>query len=198
MIAKLSFLKAIAILFLFVIGVYTYSISVVSPVTAQAEKVIICHAAGLEGTDQFVTLELAYPAVYGPGGHFNENGTTQAGHEDDYLGPCSGASPSVNPSASPSPSVEPSPSPSVAPSASPSPAPSASSTPTPSTGGSSDNSGSGSTSSSSSPSIEGGEVLGDFAGTGVVEDVIMNALGSVGGLMTMAGSLMYGKKRTKK
>lgn len=58
------------------------------PALGDSEKVTICHAAGQEGTDQFITLELAYPAVYGPGGHFNEDGTPQAGHEADYLGPC--------------------------------------------------------------------------------------------------------------
>lgn len=52
------------------------------------EKVTICHAAGLDGTTQYVTLELAWPAVYGEAGHFYENGTPRAGHEDDYLGPC--------------------------------------------------------------------------------------------------------------
>lgn len=52
------------------------------------EKVTICHAAGLDGTTHYETLTIGYNAVYGPGGHFNEDGTTQAGHEDDYLGPC--------------------------------------------------------------------------------------------------------------
>mgnify|MGYP001601632824 CR=1 FL=1 len=52
------------------------------------DSVTICHAAGLEGTTQYVTLTLPYPAVYGPAGHFNEDGTPAAGHEEDYLGPC--------------------------------------------------------------------------------------------------------------
>lgn len=51
-------------------------------------KVTICHAAGLDGTMKYVTLTVAYPAVYGPAGHFYENGTPRAGHENDYLGPC--------------------------------------------------------------------------------------------------------------
>ena len=55
---------------------------------AQAETITICHAAGQDGTLMFVTLNLPYQAVYGVGGHFNENGTPQAGHENDYLGPC--------------------------------------------------------------------------------------------------------------
>lgn len=55
-----------------------------------SDKITICHAAGLEGTTQYVTLTLSENAVYGPGGHFNENGTPQAGHEQDYFGPCEG------------------------------------------------------------------------------------------------------------
>lgn len=59
------------------------------PVLADpVEKITICHAAGQAGTTQFVTLELPFQAVFGNGGHFNEDGTTQAGHEDDYLGEC--------------------------------------------------------------------------------------------------------------
>jgi LPXTG cell wall anchor motif len=52
------------------------------------DKVTICHAAGREGTTHYVELTIGYNAVYGPGGHFNEDGTPQAGHERDYLGPC--------------------------------------------------------------------------------------------------------------
>lgn len=62
------------------------------PVAAlgSVDKVTICHAAGLQGTDQFVTLELPPQAVYGNGGHFHDNGTPRAGHEGDHLGPCTG------------------------------------------------------------------------------------------------------------
>src|SRR5262245_31943974 len=52
------------------------------------DKVTICHASGLAGTTKFETLTIGHQAVYGPGGHFNENGTPQAGHEQDYFGPC--------------------------------------------------------------------------------------------------------------
>lgn len=58
--------------------------------SAGQDKVTICHAAGQAGTTHFVTLTIGAPAVYGPGGHFNENGTPQAGHEQDYMGPCQG------------------------------------------------------------------------------------------------------------
>lgn len=57
-------------------------------VSAQASKVTICHAAGQDGTTHFNTISVGYPAAYGPAGHFYENGTPRAGHEDDYLGEC--------------------------------------------------------------------------------------------------------------
>jgi len=52
------------------------------------DKVLVCHAAGQEGTLTYVTIEV--PANEGgfPQGHFTEGGTTAAGHEDDYLGAC--------------------------------------------------------------------------------------------------------------
>ncbi len=94
------------------------ALAVTSNVAAE-DKVTICHAAGLDGTTKFVTLTIARPAVYGPAGHFNENGTTQAGHEDDYLGPCEGDSEPTPPVPTqfvgPSPSVTPEPSPVVTP-----------------------------------------------------------------------------------
>lgn len=52
------------------------------------DKVTLCHAAGLEGTTQYVTITVGYPAAYGEAGHFYENGTPRAGHEQDYLGEC--------------------------------------------------------------------------------------------------------------
>ena len=57
------------------------------PVIA-AEKVTICHASGQDDTTHFVTLEISENAVYGNGGHFEENGTPQSGHERDHFGPC--------------------------------------------------------------------------------------------------------------
>jgi hypothetical protein len=53
-------------------------------------KVTICHAAGLAGTTHYITLTIGWKAVYGPAGHFYENGTPRAGHEQDYFGPCIG------------------------------------------------------------------------------------------------------------
>ena len=52
------------------------------------DKVTICHAAGLAGTTHYITLTISRNAVFGPGGHFFENGTPQAGHEQDYMGAC--------------------------------------------------------------------------------------------------------------
>src|SRR5688572_10936835 len=60
---------------------------IVVPVFA-AEKITICHASGHDDITHFVTLEISENAVYGNGGHFDENGTPQAGHEGDYFGPC--------------------------------------------------------------------------------------------------------------
>jgi LPXTG-motif cell wall-anchored protein len=54
------------------------------------DKVTICHAAGQEGTEKFVSLTIPYNAAYGQAGHFNEDGTPKAGHEADYEGPCEG------------------------------------------------------------------------------------------------------------
>ena len=56
-------------------------------------KVTICHAAGQDGTLKYVTLTLGWNAVYGQAGHFYENGTPRAGHENDYLGACIGDTP---------------------------------------------------------------------------------------------------------
>lgn len=64
-------------------------------VASATTKVTICHAAGQDGTTKYVTLTIGYKAVYGPAGHFYENGTPRAGHEDDYLGACIEEEPST-------------------------------------------------------------------------------------------------------
>lgn len=56
--------------------------------TAPADKVTICHAAGLDGTTHFVEITISENAAFGKAGHFDENGTPNAGHEDDSIGPC--------------------------------------------------------------------------------------------------------------
>jgi len=72
-------------------AIATLIFAVAIPLTAMGkpEKIVICHAAGQGGTENFVTLELSAQAVYGNGGHFEENGTPSAGHEGDHLGACS-------------------------------------------------------------------------------------------------------------
>jgi hypothetical protein len=72
------------------IVIVTLMIAVAIPLTAMAkpDKITICHAAGQDGTDHFVTLDLSSQSVYGNGGHFEENGTPRAGHQGDHLGPC--------------------------------------------------------------------------------------------------------------
>jgi hypothetical protein len=56
--------------------------------SATPDTVTICHAAGQADTIKFVTLTIPYNAAYGEAGHFNEDGTPQAGHENDYEGAC--------------------------------------------------------------------------------------------------------------
>ena len=71
-------------------------------------KVDVCHAAGLAGTTKYVTINVPATETGYPKGHFTENGTQEAGHEQDYLGQCNSPSPSPSPTASPVPTTEPS------------------------------------------------------------------------------------------
>jgi outer membrane biosynthesis protein TonB len=80
-------------------------LALTSTAFAGQDKVTLCHAAGLDGTTKYVTIEVGYPAAYGPAGHFYENGTPRAGHEDDYLGACREPSTSPSPSATATPVV---------------------------------------------------------------------------------------------
>ena len=57
---------------------------------SKPEFVTFCHVAGREEDPaNSVTLTLPYGAVFGQAGHFNEDGTPNAGHEQDHLGACS-------------------------------------------------------------------------------------------------------------
>lgn len=49
------------------------------------EKITICHAAGLAGTEHYIELNVSVNAYFG---HFDNYGTPLAGHEEDYLGSC--------------------------------------------------------------------------------------------------------------
>ena len=61
----------------------------VSLLEAKPDFVTFCHVAGrAEDPANTVTLTLPSNAVFGQGGHFNEDGTPQAGHEQDHLGAC--------------------------------------------------------------------------------------------------------------
>lgn len=66
---------------------YDASASPTAP-ASPGSSVTLCHAAGREGTIKFITLTIPYNAAFGQAGHFNEDGTPNAGHEEDYLGPC--------------------------------------------------------------------------------------------------------------
>lgn len=73
--------------------------------TASAnDKVTICHAAGKAGTTKYVTLTISHNALYGANGnagHFSENGTPRAGHEQDYFGACKTTTPDPTPTPTP-------------------------------------------------------------------------------------------------
>ncbi|OGV94450.1 signal peptidase I [Microgenomates group bacterium RIFCSPLOWO2_01_FULL_46_13] len=72
------------------------------PTPTPTTNIVICHAAGrADDPANFVTLTLPWNAIYGPSGHFNEDGTPQAGHEEDYLGPCQETSSVPTPTTTP-------------------------------------------------------------------------------------------------
>lgn len=64
---------------------------------APAEKVTICHAAGQDDTTHFVEITASWNAIYGQAGHFYEDGTPRAGHEQDSEGPCEKKDPEPDP-----------------------------------------------------------------------------------------------------
>ncbi len=65
----------------------TIVLTATTPADADNDKVTICHAAGRDGTTHYNTLTISRSAV---SAHFDEHGTPQAGHEDDYFGACVG------------------------------------------------------------------------------------------------------------
>lgn len=94
-----KFIHQFVILATLIVGVILFGFSQRSTSAAPNTKVTICHVVGLEGGTQYTTLTISEEAVYGHNGnagHFNEDGTTKAGHEQDYFGPChEGGTPSV-------------------------------------------------------------------------------------------------------
>lgn len=119
--------------FLATVAVVTLLMVFAIPVLAGEDKVYVCHATSSE-SNPWVTLPVPPTDTGYPQGHFTENGTQEAGHEQDYLGYCEGDEPSASPSFSSSPSTSPqptaSPSPTVEPTSSPSAEPSSTPTPT--------------------------------------------------------------------
>jgi hypothetical protein len=67
-------------------GVFSGQLGVTGCV-GNGTSVTFCHATSSE-SNPFVTLTTAIAAAVGQAGHFNENGTTAAGHEEDYVGAC--------------------------------------------------------------------------------------------------------------
>jgi hypothetical protein len=56
---------------------------------AGSTPITICHVAGLASDPaNYVTLNITLAAAVGQAGHFGENGTPNAGHEQDTLGAC--------------------------------------------------------------------------------------------------------------
>lgn len=53
-----------------------------SPTLARAPKVTVCHAAGLAGTTHYIAITIS---ANGLRGHFLNNGTPKAGHEQDFI-----------------------------------------------------------------------------------------------------------------
>ena len=74
----------------------------------QPEMVTICHATSSQ-EHPWEEITAAYPAVYGPAGHFSEPGSPNAGHEQDYEGPCVTVEPTAEPTQEPTqePTAEP-------------------------------------------------------------------------------------------
>lgn len=52
------------------------------------QEITLCYAVDKNGMVSYETGVKSFNEVYGKGGHFNEDGTPQLGHEKDYLGKC--------------------------------------------------------------------------------------------------------------
>jgi outer membrane biosynthesis protein TonB len=123
---RVLIVAAVAALLLFTVGALSVR-------ATQTPKVYVCHATSSE-SNPYVTIEVPATESGYPQGHFTENGTQEAGHEEDYLGPCE-SSPTPSPSPTPTgddPDPTPTPSPSVTPGPTNSPPPSSEPTTKPS------------------------------------------------------------------
>lgn len=89
------------------LSVLVLSLVLTTTVMAKSEKVVICHATESE-TNPWVEIEVSINAI---NGHFDNNGTPLAGHEDDLLLAQGEHCPGVSePTETPEPSVTPAPS----------------------------------------------------------------------------------------
>lgn len=121
-------LPSVALLSVF--GMYLASFSTGSAVAAPPAnqchgQVTICHATSSE-TNPYNKLTISCNAVYGANGnagHFDENGTPLAGHEEDVFADEHGLCPGESVEVTPTPSPEPFPSESPTPEESPAPSP---------------------------------------------------------------------------
>ena len=80
----MKFQRIMLILSITVLMAGILAFTTIRPVNAN-EKILICHAAGLEGTEHYIELNASVNAYFG---HFDNYGTPLAGHEHDYIGPC--------------------------------------------------------------------------------------------------------------
>lgn len=73
---------------IFIMVATILSVTLIATAAFGQIKVDVCHAAGQAGTTKFVTLNVPATDSGFPQGHYSEDGTPLAGHEDDYLGAC--------------------------------------------------------------------------------------------------------------
>src|SRR3990170_1024465 len=104
-----SFFSAVSLLVnTFVAPISLYMQTAPTALAVKPEVVTFCHVAGqADDPANYVDLTLPWNAVYGQAGHFNENGTTQAGHEEDYFGTCITPTPTPTEELTPTPTEEP-------------------------------------------------------------------------------------------
>lgn len=115
-------------------GALVVFMAIAGSAIAKTDKVTICHAAGLAGTDKYVRIVVSSNAIFG---HFENPGTPRAGHEEDILLQGEQQCPTDNVTTpTPTPSLSPTPTPETSPTSTPSESPSpsmrVSDTPTPS------------------------------------------------------------------
>lgn len=166
----------------------SHSSQVLSVAPPPPADVTICHATGA-GT--FNTIHTNENAL---NGHFENNGTPKDGHEDDVWFPGTVACPGPEPTGTPTPTPgEGTPTPTETPSNPGNPGGPGD--------GLSDGRSDGRSSCPECTQAPAGQVLGattDYAATGTAVDMLVNAIGAMGGLSTAAGLTLIAKKRSNK